>query len=107
MGFSWELIISLILQALSLNNASRKTSTAGEMVNLMSVDAQRLMELTSYIHYLWSCPLQIVIAVVFLYDAMGVSIFAGVAVMVLLVPANILMSRMARILQVVSRHFQY
>ena len=33
------------VQALLLNNSARKESTAGEMVNLMSVDAQRLMDL--------------------------------------------------------------
>ena len=67
----------------------------------MSVDAQQLMDLTSYIHNLWSSPIQIIIAVFFLYEAMGVSILAGVAVMVLLVPVNTILSRMARKLQVI------
>ena len=66
----------------------------------MSVDAQRLMDLTTYIHSLWSSPVQIIIAVFFLYEAMGVSILAGVAVMVLLIPVNTILSRVARKLQV-------
>ena len=52
-------------QALLLNNNSRKESTAGEMVNLMSVDAQRLMDLLTYVNVLWSGPLQIIISLYF------------------------------------------
>lgn len=73
----------------------------GEMVNLMSVDAQRLMELMTYIQVLWSAPLQISIAVYFLYSTMGVSILAGVTVMVLLIPLSVFVSRLSGRLQVV------
>lgn len=69
------------------------------MVNLMSVDAQRLMDLMTYLNVIWSAPLQITISVYFLYNTMGVSILAGVAVMLLLVPANLLISRIARKIQ--------
>ena len=41
-------------QALVLSNAARKESTVGEVVNLMSVDAQRFMDLMSYINIIWS-----------------------------------------------------
>lgn len=37
-------------------------------------------------HLLWSCPLQIIVAVVLLFNAIGPSALAGVAVMVLAVP---------------------
>lgn len=72
------------------------------MVNLMSVDAQRLMDLLTYVNILWSGPLQIIISLYFLYNTMGVSILAGLGVMLLLIPSNILISRVARKLQVGS-----
>lgn len=87
-------------QALLLNNSARKESTAGEIVNLMSVDAQRLMDLMTYLNALWSSPFQIIVSLYFLYNTMGVSILAGVGVMLLMVPTNILVSRIARKLQV-------
>ncbi|KAL9964378.1 hypothetical protein ACROYT_G028009 [Oculina patagonica] len=87
-------------KALALNSSARTESTAGEMVNLMSVDAQRLMDLTTYVNVLWSSPLVIVIALYFLYDTMGPSILAGVGVLVLLIPLNLVVSRIARKLQV-------
>ena len=71
-------------------------------MNLMSVDAQRLMDLLTYVNILWSGPLQIIISLYFLYNTMGVSILAGLGVMLLLIPSNIVISRVARKLQVVS-----
>ena len=71
-------------------------------MNLMSVDAQRVMDLLTYVNVLWSGPLQIIISLYFLYNTMGVSILAGLGVMLLLIPSNILISRVARKLQVSS-----
>jgi len=36
----------MMLQALTMSNEARKTTTVGEIVNLMSVDAQRLQDAT-------------------------------------------------------------
>lgn len=38
------------------------------MVNLMSVDAQRFMDLITYINMIWSAPLQVVLALYFLWQ---------------------------------------
>lgn len=75
-------------KALVITNAARHTSTVGEMVNLMSVDAQRFMDLITYINMIWSAPLQVVLALYFLWKNLGPSVLAGVAVMVLMVPVN-------------------
>lgn len=83
-----------------MSNDSRKGSTVGETVNLMSADAQRFNEVTNFIHLIWSCPLQIVLSIVFLWLELGPSAFAGLAVMVLLVPFNGLIASKARKIQV-------
>jgi ABC-type multidrug transport system fused ATPase/permease subunit len=93
-------IASVYRKALTLSNKSRRTKTVGEIVNLMSVDAQRFMDLVTYIHMLWSAPLQIVLALVFLYMSMGPSIFAGFIVMILLIPLNALMAFISQKFQV-------
>ncbi|KAJ7390655.1 Multidrug resistance-associated protein 1 [Desmophyllum pertusum] len=87
-------------KALVLNSASRRQSTAGEMVNLMSIDTQRMVDLVTYINMLWSAPLQILIAIYFLSVTMGMSILAGVGVLVLLIPVNLIVTRQARRQQV-------
>ncbi len=76
------------LQALRLSSKARRKSTVGEIVNLMSVDAQRFVDLMTFIHLIWSAPLQILLSLIFLYNAIGPSIFAGLAIMLLMVPMN-------------------
>ena len=38
----------------------------------MSVDAQRFMDLTTYLNMLWSAPMQIGLAIYFLYNILGI-----------------------------------
>lgn len=56
------------LQALVITNSVKRESTAGEIVNLMSVDAQRFMDVVPFINLLWSAPLQMILAVYFLWQ---------------------------------------
>lgn len=58
----------MLLQALVIGSSARRTSTVGEIVNLMSVDAQRFMDLITYINMIWSAPLQVVLALYFLWQ---------------------------------------
>ncbi|XP_076819730.1 multidrug resistance-associated protein 1-like isoform X2 [Clavelina lepadiformis] len=81
-------ISAVYRKALLLSSAARKDSTAGEIVNLMSVDAQRLMDLMPYLNTVWSAPFQIILALYFLWQIMGPSTLAGLGVMVLLIPLN-------------------
>jgi hypothetical protein len=88
---------------LRLSNTAKKSSTVGEIVNLMSVDAQRFMDLTTYVHTIWSAPFQIIVALYFLYRELGPSIFAGFGVMIVLIPVNALIAKKTRDLQVSQR----
>jgi hypothetical protein len=54
-----------------MSNTARKETTVGEIVNLMSVDAQRFMDLTAYLNMIWSAPLQIGLALYFLWHTLG------------------------------------
>uniref|UniRef100_A0A669BLK1 Multidrug resistance-associated protein 1 n=1 Tax=Oreochromis niloticus TaxID=8128 RepID=A0A669BLK1_ORENI len=87
-------------KALVISSAARRTSTVGEIVNLMSVDAQRFMDLITYINMIWSAPLQVVLALYFLWQNLGPSVLAGVAVMVLMVPVNAVIAMKTKAYQV-------
>uniref|UniRef100_A0A8C1FUZ7 Multidrug resistance-associated protein 1 n=1 Tax=Cyprinus carpio carpio TaxID=630221 RepID=A0A8C1FUZ7_CYPCA len=87
-------------KALVITNAARRTSTVGEIVNLMSVDAQRFMDLITYINMIWSAPLQVILALYFLWQNLGPSVLAGVAVMVLMVPLNAVIAMKTKTYQV-------
>ncbi|XP_033248598.1 multidrug resistance-associated protein 1 isoform X4 [Drosophila miranda] len=82
------LINAIYRKALRISNATKKESTVGEIVNLMAVDAQRFMELTTYLNMIWSAPLQIGLALYFLWQQLGPSVLAGLAVMIILIPVN-------------------
>lgn len=104
-------------KSFTLSNDAKQKSTVGEMVNLMQIDAQRLMDLCSYVQIIWSAPIQIVckfkflmasfllplcemasklcmlldlplVALLLLYQVLGPAVFTGLAVMLSLIPAN-------------------
>ncbi|CAN7994942.1 unnamed protein product, partial [Ixodes hexagonus] len=83
-----SLISAIYRKSLVLSNAAKKESTTGEIVNLMSNDAQKFMELMVFLNMLWSAPFQIALALYFLWDLLGVAVLSGVGVMVLMVPVN-------------------
>jgi ABC-type multidrug transport system fused ATPase/permease subunit len=76
-----------------------KKKTSGEVVNLMAVDAQRLQDTMSYLAILWSGLFQIAVSLWYLYSLLGVSVFAGVFVMVVAVPLTGRISLQSRALQ--------
>ncbi|EMP33031.1 Canalicular multispecific organic anion transporter 2 [Chelonia mydas] len=62
-------IIGMIYRkSLVITNSAKRSSTVGEIVNLMSVDAQRFMDLVTFLNMLWSAPLQICLALYFLWQ---------------------------------------
>ncbi|KAH9413433.1 Mrp-4p [Dermatophagoides pteronyssinus] len=92
-------ISAIYRKALTLSNASRKQTTTGEIVNLMSVDAQRFVDVLPFLNLIWSSPLQIALTVYFLWMELGPSVLAGLAVMVLMIPINGFISSYQRRLQ--------
>uniref|UniRef100_A0A8C3CER0 ABC-type glutathione-S-conjugate transporter n=1 Tax=Cairina moschata TaxID=8855 RepID=A0A8C3CER0_CAIMO len=55
-------------KSLVITNSAKRSSAVGEIVNLMSVDAQRFMDLMTFLNMLWSAPLQIFLALYFLWQ---------------------------------------
>ncbi|XP_032733915.1 multidrug resistance-associated protein 1-like isoform X2 [Lontra canadensis] len=86
-------VIGLIYKkALLLSNVSRKRFSTGEITNLMSADAQQLMDLTANLSLLWSAPFQILMAISLLWQELGPAVLAGVAVLVFVIPVNALVA---------------
>ncbi|XP_033917701.1 ATP-binding cassette sub-family C member 2 isoform X1 [Melopsittacus undulatus] len=95
-----SLIAAIYKKSLTMSGATRKESTVGETVNLMSADAQRFMDMANFVHQLWSSPLQIILSIVFLWGELGPSVLAGLAVMVLLIPINAFLVAKSKTIQV-------
>uniref|UniRef100_A0A671VKK2 ATP-binding cassette, sub-family C (CFTR/MRP), member 3 n=1 Tax=Sparus aurata TaxID=8175 RepID=A0A671VKK2_SPAAU len=106
MNVRTAIIGAIYRKALVITNAAKRSSTVGEVVNLMSVDAQRFMDLTTFLNMLWSAPLQIVLALYFLWQNLGPSVLAGVAVMVMLIPFNAVIAMKTRAYQVEQMQYK-
>jgi len=69
-------------------------ANVGTIINLMAIDSFKVSEVGAYLHFLWaSVPVQIIMAIALLYKIMGFSSFAGIALMVLMLPVNLFIAR--------------
>ncbi|KAJ5191465.1 Metal resistance protein YCF1 [Penicillium cinerascens] len=89
-------------KALRLSSEGRMSKTTGDIVNHMAVDQQRLSDLTQFGTQLLSAPFQIVLCMLSLYQLVGPSMFAGVGVMILMIPLNGVIARMMKKLQIIQ-----
>lgn len=92
-------ISTIVRKSLRLSNSARKKFTTGQITNLVSVDAQRLMDTFPFLAILWAAPYQTFLGMFFLYQELGPSALAGVAVLATLMPINIIGSKIGEILQ--------
>lgn len=92
------LISAIYRKALRISIGTKKDTTVGEIVNLMSVDAQRFNDMINYFHDVWSGPVIMGIAIWLLYRILGVAVFAGLGVMLLMIPVSgVLYSRLEKL----------
>jgi ATP-binding cassette, subfamily C (CFTR/MRP), member 1 len=77
------MITAIYKKALSIQSCQKST---GQITNLMSIDVQHLQDIVTSLHSLWYSVFQIVVSLIFLWQQMGVSIFAGVLVIILSIP---------------------
>ncbi len=69
-------------------------ANVGTIINLMAVDSFKVAEVSAYLHFLWAtAPIEIILAVTLLYRVLGLSSVAGIGVMIILLPINIMIAR--------------
>jgi ATP-binding cassette subfamily C (CFTR/MRP) protein 1 len=66
----------------------------------MTVDIQRFQDMATWIMYFFSAPLQVSLAIFFLWRLLGIAIVAGLVCLVAFIPLNAKLSLMMRTLQV-------
>ncbi|KAI9148595.1 ATP-binding cassette glutathione S-conjugate transporter ycf1 [Blastocladiella emersonii ATCC 22665] len=75
-------------KALKLSLSAKGTHSTGQLTTYMSVDAQKLNDLCTYLHIVWSGPFQIALALYFLWAQLGPAVLAGLFVMIIMIPFN-------------------
>ena len=82
------LMTNIYIKLFRLSGASRHTFPAGKVIHLAASDVMRIGAAWNNANLVWSCPLQIIIALSLLYARMGSAAFAGVLVLGLFIPAQ-------------------
>ena len=68
--------------------------SSGAIINLMAVDSFKVAEISAYLHFLWAqTPVEFILAIFLLYQILGYSSAVGIAMMVLLLPVNMFISK--------------
>ena len=82
------MVVALYRKALRLTPEARLNSSTGEIVNLMANDAARIYNIAAQLHSLWLMPVQMIVIVALLFSVLGSSMFAGLAVMLLMMAVS-------------------
>ncbi|KAF9434303.1 Multidrug resistance-associated protein 1 [Entomortierella beljakovae] len=80
------LIAMIYRKSLRLSSVARQKSTAGEINNHMSIDAERWTELSNFLPMVISTPIELAIALWLLYNQIGWSVFAGFGSIIAMMP---------------------
>jgi len=80
------LIAMIYRKSLKLSSAAKQKSTAGEINNHMSVDAERWPDAITFMPMFISIPYELAIGLWMLYMQIGWSVFVGLATIIALIP---------------------
>ncbi|XP_020553867.1 ABC transporter C family member 3 isoform X2 [Sesamum indicum] len=83
------LVAKVYDKGLTLSCQSKQGQTTGEIINYMSVDAERIGDFGWYMHDPWMVVLQVVLALAILYRDLGLASVAAFVATVLVMLANI------------------
>ncbi|CAN8006110.1 unnamed protein product [Ixodes hexagonus] len=88
------LVAALYKKVFAIDSCSRRRYTAGEVMNLMSVDVEEVSQFLLLSTQFWTVPLRIVMTLALLWHFLGPSCLATVAVMVLVSGATSYVARL-------------
>ncbi|GER32854.1 multidrug resistance protein ABC transporter [Striga asiatica] len=83
------LVAKIYNKGLTLSSQSKHGHTTGEIINFMSVDAERIGDFGWYLHDPWMVILQVALALAILYQDVGLASIAGLVATVLVMLANV------------------
>ncbi|CAI9089674.1 OLC1v1024292C1 [Oldenlandia corymbosa var. corymbosa] len=92
------LVAAIFRKSLRLTHESRKKFPSGRITNMITTDANALQQICQQLHGLWSAPFRITIAMVLLYQQLGVASLLGSLMLVLMFPIQtLIISNMRRL----------
>ncbi|KAL3322636.1 hypothetical protein AABB24_039965 [Solanum stoloniferum] len=80
------LVAAIFHKSVRLTLEDRKQFPSGKITNMITTDANALQQVCQQLHVLWSAPFRIVIAMVLLYQQLGLASLLGALMLVLMIP---------------------
>ncbi|KAL0484005.1 ATP-binding cassette, subfamily C [Acrasis kona] len=81
-------------KSLRISSRAKQSMNTGDIINVMSIDSQKIGDLITYLHMLWSGVFQITVCLAFLFQLVGVSTLAGLGVMLISIPSQAVVARL-------------
>ncbi|KAH6773481.1 multidrug resistance-associated protein 2 [Perilla frutescens var. frutescens] len=92
------LVAAIFRKSLRLTHEARKNFPSGRITNMITTDANALQQICQQLHGLWSSPFRIIMAMVLLYQQLGVASLLGSLMLVLMFPIQtFIVSRMRKL----------
>ncbi|KAE8678046.1 ABC transporter C family member 6 [Hibiscus syriacus] len=88
------LVAMIYNKGLTLSCQSKQSHTSGEIINFMTVDAERVGDFSWYMHDPWMVTLQVALALVILYKTLGLASIPAFVATVLVMLANFPLGKM-------------
>ncbi|KAJ3101164.1 hypothetical protein HDU97_001630 [Phlyctochytrium planicorne] len=93
------LTAALYEKCLRLSPKGRQSFSSGTIVNIMGTDVARMDRATAFLNLVWSVPYLFLLAMMLLIYNLGVSAIAGLALLLLLAPFQILAMRFLAVIR--------
>ncbi|KAK4278336.1 hypothetical protein QN277_016194 [Acacia crassicarpa] len=84
-----QLVTMIYGKSLTLSCQAKQSHTSGEIINFMSVDAERIGDFIWHIHDLWLVFLQVALALFILYKNLGMASIAALVATIIVMLANV------------------
>ncbi|XP_019224929.1 PREDICTED: ABC transporter C family member 12-like isoform X1 [Nicotiana attenuata] len=92
------LVAAIFRKSVRLTLEGRKQFPSGKITNMITTDANALQQVCQQLHVLWSAPFRIVIAMVLLYQQLGLASLLGALMLVFMIPMQtIIVSNMRKL----------
>ncbi|XP_075493641.1 ABC transporter C family member 10-like isoform X2 [Primulina tabacum] len=84
-----SLLTAVIYQKqLRLSNSAKLNQSSGQIMNYVTVDSYRIGEFPFWLHQIWTTSLQLCLAIVILFQAVGLATIASMAMIILIILCN-------------------
>ena len=88
------LLAAIYNKQLRLSNSARLMHSGGEIMNYVTVDAYRIGEFPFWFHQTWTTSLQLCLALLILFHAVGLATIAALVVIILTVLCNVPLAKL-------------